>query len=61
MVSGIGRTIVDPLIGRGVAAFRTIGGVCGLVVDARSRPLNLPSDIQQRRDLVQSWIQDLRE
>lgn len=59
-VQGIGRTIVDPLSGR-EAAFRTIGGVCGLVIDARSRPIDLPSDVQQRRDLINSWIQALRE
>jgi hypothetical protein len=61
MVSGIGRTIVDPLIGKGVAAFRTYGGVCGLIIDARSRPIALPADVQLRRELINSWKNTLRE
>ena len=60
-VSGIGRTILDPLIGKGMAEFRTYGGVCGLVIDARSRPIELPSDIQLRRELINAWKQTLRE
>lgn len=31
------------------------GGVCGLVFDARGRPLVLPSDGPQRRELLNQW------
>ncbi|MBI9049447.1 MAG: glutamate mutase L [Anaerolineaceae bacterium] len=60
MVSGIGRTTVDPLVGKGIAAFRTIGGVCGLVIDARGRPFDLPVDLQERRELLLSWKNALK-
>lgn len=31
------------------------GGVCGLVLDARGRPLTFPSDGSQRRELIKHW------
>jgi hypothetical protein len=60
-VTGLGRTFVEPGVGRGVSRFTTYGGVCGLVIDARSRPLDLPSDVEQRRALLNSWKQAMRE
>jgi hypothetical protein len=32
------------------------GGVCGLVFDARGRPLMMPSDGNQRRELLKRWL-----
>ena len=37
---------------------RVRGGVAGLIVDARGRPLRLPSDPEQRRERVQQWLLD---
>jgi len=31
------------------------GGVCGLVLDARGRPLKLPADDSTRRELIKNW------
>lgn len=35
--------------------FRVNGGACGVVIDARDRPLKLPADEGQRRDLLAYW------
>jgi hypothetical protein len=41
--------------GLGVTA-EAEGGVLGLVIDARGRPLNLPSDEADRRRSIQEWL-----
>jgi hypothetical protein len=38
---------------------QAIGGLVGLVVDARGRPLTLPEDADQRRRLLNRWIWDV--
>jgi hypothetical protein len=44
---------------RGAPARRAVsqvaGGICGLLVDARDRPLRLPERPEQRRELLESW------
>ncbi len=35
------------------------GGTLGLVIDARGRPLRLPSDPARRREIQQKWLQSL--
>jgi hypothetical protein len=60
MVTGIGRTQVDPLVGKGIAAFKTVGGVCGLVIDARGRDSILPADIEERRNQLHIWRTTLK-
>lgn len=40
-------------------ALRVAGGVLGIVVDARGRPLELPSDPGRRRELNQKWLHDI--
>lgn len=45
-------------IGFGAGRGKTVepvGGVVGVIIDARGRPLMLPSDAAQRSDLVQKW------
>ncbi|MBC6940282.1 MAG: hypothetical protein DWB59_09715 [Anaerolineae bacterium] len=32
------------------------GGALGLVIDARGRPLQLPSDAVRRRELFKKWL-----
>jgi len=40
--------------GRG-GRLRVIGGALGVIVDARGRPLHLPSDPARRRELLSKW------
>lgn len=35
--------------------YTIIGGVCGAVIDARGRPLNLPPDAPRRREMLKKW------
>ena len=35
------------------------GGILGLIVDARGRPLVLPADPEERRNKVQKWLWDI--
>lgn len=44
--------------GRGVTA-EADGGILGLVIDARGRPLELPADVAERRKTVQAWLTSL--
>jgi len=44
--------------GRGVTA-EAEGGVLGLVIDARGRPLELPADETDRRQTVQGWSESM--
>jgi hypothetical protein len=38
---------------------RVAGGAVGLIIDARGRPLELPSDPARRRELNQKWLWDI--
>lgn len=40
-------------------ALRVSGGVLGLVIDARGRPLALPPDPEARRELAAKWLWDI--
>ncbi len=37
-------------------AMRVVGGVLGVVIDARGRPLALPEDPTRRRELIKKWL-----
>jgi hypothetical protein len=37
-------------------AMRVVGGVLGVVIDARGRPLVLPEDPTRRRELIKKWL-----
>lgn len=50
------RTRLDPSSKRHETSFKVTGGVCGVVIDARGRPLSLPSDDSRRRDLLKKWL-----
>lgn len=41
------------------ANFKVVGGVCGIVVDARGRPITLPSDKVRRREILCKWREAL--
>jgi hypothetical protein len=58
-----GRLSLQPLhradVGFGPGRARTIrvdGGALGVVIDARGRPLQLPSDAVRRRELFKKWL-----
>ncbi|HSV86651.1 MAG TPA: glutamate mutase L [Levilinea sp.] len=46
---------IDPRGKRGLGSFKIVGGVCGVVLDARGRPLRLPADASRRRELINKW------
>jgi hypothetical protein len=49
------KIIVDPL-GRNLSkGFIVQGGVCGVIVDSRDRPISLPKDEARRRDQIKKW------
>ena len=46
--------------GRGKGGKVTVRGTSvGLVIDARGRPLQMPDDVDARRELIQQWLQDI--
>lgn len=51
----IGRTDLGQGFGRPVK-LEAAGGVIGVVVDARGRPLQLPPDPVRRRELMKKWL-----
>jgi uncharacterized protein (TIGR01319 family) len=53
-------TVVDPThqIGNN---FKVIGGICGVVIDARGRPFGLPADAGHRREQLRRWAAALEE
>jgi hypothetical protein len=42
------------------SAFRVNGGICGLVIDARGRPIKLPTDQAKREYELQVWAEAFR-
>ena len=54
-ISPLRRLSIDPTHRDRSRSFKIVGGVCGAVIDARSRPLGLPKDAARRRDLLKKW------
>lgn len=62
-IGKVARLELRPLqrtdIGMGVAGrgggLRVVGGVLGVIIDARGRPLRLPDDAVQRREMIEKW------
>lgn len=48
-----------PQVKRGVFQAQVAGGALGLIIDARGRPITLPSDPAKRRNKVQEWHWDV--
>jgi hypothetical protein len=44
---------------RGIFKAEVAGGALGLIIDARGRPIGLPSDPEKRRAKVQEWFWDV--
>jgi hypothetical protein len=49
------QMMLDPRRAVGSTSFRIMGGLCGVVIDARGRPIQLPKDAARRRDLLKKW------
>jgi hypothetical protein len=44
---------------RPAGGFKITGGMCGAIIDARGRPLNLPAEDARRRELLKKWAMAL--
>jgi len=53
-------TVLDPCLPR-MKRFRIVGGLCGAVVDARGRPLNLLNDPVKRREQLLTWARAMED
>jgi MutL protein len=51
-------TEIDPN-GKRANKFKIVGGVCGAVIDARGRPIQLPKEDGRRRELFKKWQKSL--
>lgn len=58
-LQGLNSTLLDPRTNKSSMSFKVIGGVCGALIDARGRPLNLPADDARRMDLLKKWSLNL--
>ncbi len=54
-------TVLDPSLPQLKRFKNIVGGLCGVVVDARGRPLALSEDPARRRDQLLRWSQSLEE
>jgi hypothetical protein len=59
-IDTLAGTVLDPARPR-QKSYKVIGGVCGVVVDTRGRPLTLPQDPQKRRETLLRWAHNLDE
>ncbi len=50
----IRRVMIDPVIPS--YGFKVMGGLCGLVIDARGRPIHIPKDAKTRIPLLKKWL-----
>lgn len=59
-IDTVGGTVLDPARPR-QRNYKIIGGICGVVVDTRGRPISLPQDAARRRETLQHWAHILEE
>ncbi|HEY9075879.1 MAG TPA: glutamate mutase L [Anaerolineaceae bacterium] len=60
-LNGLRGTLVEPRKKLSSLGFKVTGGLCGIVVDARGRPLPQPTDLKRRIDLNRQWQQMLSD
>jgi hypothetical protein len=53
------QTYIDPASEARAGSYAVTGGSCGVVIDARSRPLQIPADKKKRQALLQKWNREL--
>lgn len=50
---------INPVHQREIRSFKLVGGLCGAIIDARGRPLVIPTDIGRRRVIMARWAKEL--
>jgi hypothetical protein len=51
---------IDPSRKRDVRNFKVVGGLCGVVVDVRGRPITLPEDKLKKREMLSKWLEEVK-
>jgi hypothetical protein len=54
-VDALNGAVIDPLHDRRSLNFKIVGGYCGVIIDARGRPLVMPKEPARRQDLYNKW------
>jgi hypothetical protein len=54
-VEALNGAVIDPLHDRRSLSFKVVGGYCGVIIDARGRPLTLPKEPARRKELYNKW------
>ena len=54
-VEALNGAVIDTLHDRRSLSFKVVGGYCGVIIDARGRPLALPKEPARRQELYNKW------
>jgi uncharacterized protein (TIGR01319 family) len=55
MVEALNGAVIDPLHDHRSLNFKVVGGYCGVIIDARGRPLVMPKEPARRLELYHKW------
>ena len=58
-VEALNGAVIDPQHDRRSLSFKVTGGYCGVIIDARGRPLLLPKEPTRRQELYRKWFVSL--
>jgi len=54
-IEALNGAVIDPQHDRRSLSFKVVGGYCGVIIDARGRPLTLPKEPARRQELYNKW------
>lgn len=54
-LQGLHNTWINPYSRKTTANLKLTGGLCGILIDARGRPINLPKDPASRWERIEKW------
>jgi hypothetical protein len=54
-IEALGGAIIDPISHKHTLNIKVVGGYCGVVIDARGRPMLLPKEPGRRQELFNKW------
>jgi len=54
-VEALSGAVIDPVSQRHTLNLKVMGGYCGVIIDARARPLILPKEPNRRQELYNKW------
>ena len=54
-MEALNGAVIDTLHDRRSLSFKVVGGYCGVIIDARGRPLALPKEPARRQELYNKW------